>query len=191
LAVELGGVHHVGERSLGLGPLAGLQPTVRVDPQLLGLEVHQHLADSVLDRLLAWDTRRVDIVDTWTNVAGVSLIDEDLEELSVRLAVLDGENISVKGGNGVEEILELGVAEVRVDLGGVLDAGDGQTERLDSPVEVCLALLAGAERKTLTESWLIDLDDENASSLEVNNLVTESESKLLSLDRLVNIITRE
>lgn len=133
----------------------------------------------------------MDVVDTWANVTWVSLVNEDLQELSIRLGVLNGENVGIKSSDGMEEVLELGVAEVGVDLGGVLNTRDRQAERLDSPVEVSLTLLAGAEWETLTESWLIDLDDEDTSSLEVNNLIAESESKLLSLDGLVNIVTWE
>jgi hypothetical protein len=136
--------------------------------------VLQHLADSVLDLLLAWDTRRVDIVDTGADVAGVSLVDEDLEELGVRLAVLDGEDISIESGNGVEEVLELGVAEVGVNLGRVFDTRDGESERLDSPVEVRFTLLASTERKTFTQSRLIDLDDEDAGGFEVDDFIEES-----------------
>ena len=43
------------------------------------------------------------------------------QELGVRLAVLDGEDVGIEGSDGVEEILEFGVTEVRVDLGRVLD----------------------------------------------------------------------
>ena len=82
-AVELGGVDHVGQSSLGLGPLASLKTAVGIDPELLRLKVGQHLFDTVLDLLLAWDTRRVDVVDTGADVAGVSLVNEDLEELGI------------------------------------------------------------------------------------------------------------
>ncbi len=133
----------------------------------------------------------MDVVDTWADVAWVSLIDEDLQELGIRLGVLDGENIGVKSGDRVEEVLELGVAEVRVDLGRVLNTGSRETERLHGPVEVGSALLSGAEWETLTQSWLIDLDDGDTSSLKVNDLVTDGKSKLLSLDGLVNIVTWE
>src|SRR5690606_36803613 len=115
---------------------------------------------------------------TGTNVTGVLVLNEDLEELGVGLGVLDGENVSIESGNGVEEVLELGVAEVRVDLSRVLDTRGGESEGLDGPVEVGLTLLAGAERKTLTESRLVDLDDIDASRLEVNNLIPQSKSKL-------------
>ncbi|CAI6097068.1 unnamed protein product [Clonostachys chloroleuca] len=188
---SLGGVDKVDESLLGLLPLAGLETAVRVDPELLRLEVSKHFLDAVLDLLLAGNTRGVDVVDTRANVARVSLVDEDLEELGIRLAVLDRENISVKSSNSMEEVLELRVAEVRVDLSVVLDTSSAESESLDGPVEVGSTLLAGAERETLTESRLIDLDDTDTGVLEVNNLVTESKSKLLSLDGLVDIVTRE
>lgn len=133
----------------------------------------------------------MDIVDTRADVAGVGLVLEDLEELGVALAVLDGEDVSIEGGNGVEEVLELGVAEVRVDLGGVLDTGNRELEGVDSPGEVLLALSAGAEGKTLAQSRLIDLDDVDTSGLKIDHLVAQGKSKLLSLDGLVNVITRE
>ena len=191
LTEVLGRVDQVGESCLGLGPLTGLQTTVRVDPELLRTQVLQHLFDTVLDLLLAGNTGRVDIVDTRADVTGVGLIDEDLEKLGVRLAVLDGQNISIQSGDGVEKVLELRVTEVRVDLSAVGDTGGGQTEGGNGPLEVSFALLASTERKTLTESRLVDLDDLDTGGLEVNNLVAQSQSKLLSLHGLVDIVTRE
>lgn len=133
----------------------------------------------------------MDVVDTWTDVAWVSLIDEDAQKLGIRLGVLNRENIGVKSGDGVEEVLELGVTEVGVDLGRVLNTSGGKAESLDSPCEVGSALLSGTEWETLTKSWLIDLDDGYTGLLEVNDLVAEGKSKLLSLDGLVNIVTWE
>jgi hypothetical protein len=117
LTEELGGVDQVGEGGLGLLPLTGLETTVRVDPKLLRLEVLEHLLNTVLDLLLGGNTGRVNVVDTRADVAGVSLVNEDLEELSVRLAVLNGEDVGIESRDGVEEVLELRVTEVRVDLG--------------------------------------------------------------------------
>lgn len=190
-AVELSSVDHVGQGGLSLLPLAGLKSAIWVDPELLWLQELEHLLDAVLDLLLRRNTWGVDVIDTWADVAWVSLIDEDLQELSIRLRVLDGENIGVKSGDGVEEVLELGVTEVRVDLGRVLNTGGRQAESLDSPGEVLSALLSGAEWETLTESWLIDLNDGDTGSLKVDDLVAEGKSKLLSLDGLVNIVTWE
>jgi len=191
LAVIDGGIHHVGESSLGLLPLPGLQAAVRVDPKLIGLEILKHLCDATLNFWLAWDTGRVDIVDTGANVAGVGFIDEDLEKLGIALAVLNAENIGIESGNGMEEVLELGVAEMRVDLGRVLDARGRELERVNGPRQVVLAFTPGAKRQTLAKSGLVDLDDVDAGFLEVDDFVSECESKLLCLDGLVNVIPRE
>jgi len=133
----------------------------------------------------------VDVVNTGANVARVGLVDEDLEELGVRLAVLDGQDIGIESSDGVEEVLELRVAEVGVDLSAIGDTGGGQLEGVNSPLEVGNTGLTSAEGKTLTESRLVDLNHSNASGLKVNNLVAESKSELLSLDGLVDIVTGE
>lgn len=118
----------------------------------------EHLLDAVLDLTLAGNTGGVDVVDTGADVAGVLLVNEDAEQLGIGLGVLNGENIGVESGNGVEEVLELRVTEVRVDLSTVGDTGGGQLEGVDGPLEVGNALGASAEGKTLTESGLIDLE---------------------------------
>lgn len=181
----------MGQGRLDLFPGTGLETTVRVDPELLRAEVLQHLRDALLDLLLRRDTRSVDIVDTRSDVTGVGLVNEDLEELSIGTRVLNGENISVESSNGVEEVLELRVTEVRVDLSGVLNTSGGKLEAVDGPVQVSLTLLAGAERETLTESGLVDLDNVDTVLLKIDNLVAESQSELHGLDGLVNVVTRE
>jgi len=42
----------------------------------------------------------VDVIDTGSDVTGVRLINEDLEQLSVGLGVLNGENIGIQSSNG-------------------------------------------------------------------------------------------
>lgn len=181
----------MGESTLDLIPLAGLETAVGVDPELLRLEVGKHLLDALLELVKGGDTRRVDVVDTRADVAGVLLVNEDLEELGIGLGVLDGEDIGIEGSDGVEEVLELRVAEVGVNLSGVLNTSGGELEGVDSPLEVGVTLLTLAEGKTLTEGRLIDLDDVDAVLLKVDDLVTESQSELLALDGLVNVDTRE
>lgn len=96
LPVELGGIHHVGQRRLRLLPLPRLEPTIGVHPQLLRAEVLQHLLDAVLDLLLARYARAVDIVDTRADMSWVSLVDENLQELGIALAILDTQHVSIK-----------------------------------------------------------------------------------------------
>ena len=49
-----------------------------------------------------------------------------------------------------------------VDLGDVLDAGGGQAEGADGPLQV-VRLLGGAQRQQLTQGGLVDLDDLRAT----------------------------
>ena len=81
LPEELGGLNHVLQTCLRFVPSSRLQTAVGVDPQLVWLEVLKHLLKTVLDLLLAWNTRAVDVVNTWTNMAWISLVNEDLEQL--------------------------------------------------------------------------------------------------------------
>jgi len=46
----------------------------------------------------------VDVIDTRSNVAGVRLINEDLEELGIGLGVLDGQDIGIEGSDGYRKI---------------------------------------------------------------------------------------
>lgn len=106
LTEVLGGIDHVGKSALDLIPFAGLETAVRVDPELVRAEVGKHLLDALLELLLVGDTRAVNVIDTGSDMTGVGLIDEDLEELGIRLGVLNGENIGVERSDGVEEVLE-------------------------------------------------------------------------------------
>jgi hypothetical protein len=89
-----------------------------------------------------------------------------------------------------ELTVEVGVAEVRVGLSLVLNTGGSETERVDSPGEV-LVPFGLPQGETFTDRRLVDLDSEDTSLLEVDDLVTESESELLALNLLGNIGTGE
>src|SRR4051812_5868906 len=78
-----------------------------------------------------------------------------------------------------------------VNLCAIFNASSGQFERVHGPLQVSFALLACPEWEAFTERWLIDLNDVNTSSLKVDDLVSEGQCELLSLNRLMNIITWE
>lgn len=59
-------------------------------------DVLKHVREALLHLLNRGDTGRVDIIQTRANLVGVLLRLEDLEELLVRLGVLDGDDISCK-----------------------------------------------------------------------------------------------
>jgi hypothetical protein len=76
---------------------------------------------------------------------------EGLEELQVSLGGLDGDDIGIQVLDGLEDIVEVRVAEVGVDLDRVLDTRGRELERVDGPGQVGVPLGA-AEGKTLTDS---------------------------------------
>lgn len=106
---------------------------------------------------------------------------EDVEQLHVRLGSLDRDDISIETDDVREDRVEVRVAEVRVGLRRVLDTGSRQTERVDSPGKVTIPVDL-AERETLTDSRLIDLNGEDAGLLKVDDLVAESEGELTRLN---------
>lgn len=90
-------------------------------------------------------------------MARIGLVNEDLQELGIRLGVLDGQHVRVQSADGMEEVLELRVTEVGVNLSGVLDTSSRELEAVDGPLQIGITLLARAKGKTLTKGGLIDL----------------------------------
>jgi hypothetical protein len=151
----------------------------------------------------------VDVVDTGTDGVRVLRLLKDVEELEVALGRLDRDDVGVEAGNVLKDVVlskrsaymdlssqmwgrthKVRVAEVAVGLSVVFDTGSGELERIDGPAEVTVPVDA-AERKTFTDGGLIDLDGKDASVGEVDDLVAESERKLLALELAANIGTGE
>lgn len=139
--------------------------------------------------LLTGDTGGVDIEATGSDLVGVRVGLEDIEELQVRLGSLNRDDISIESNDVSEDGVEVGVTEVRVDLGLVLDSSGGETERVDSPGEV-LVPVDLTEGKSFTNGGLVDLDGEDTGSGEIVDLITEGKSKLLALNLSGDIDTR-
>ena len=78
----------------------------------------------------------MDIVDTGTDLVGVAVLLEGGEELHVALGSLDRDDIGVQALDRREDIVKVGVAEVRVGLEFVGDTSSGELERVDGPLEV-------------------------------------------------------
>lgn len=88
----------------------------------------------------------MDVVDTGADLVGVAIVFEGVEELHVRLGGLDRDDISIETLDRGEDVVEVGVAEVRVSLQLVGDTRGGELERVDSPLEISIPVSA-AERK--------------------------------------------
>jgi hypothetical protein len=88
-----------------------------------------------------------------------------------------------------------------VDLGDIFDARGCETEGLDGPFEISIPL-APSQGTSFSQCRFyisrqfgaintIDLDDGDASLLEIRDFITKSKAKLLSLDGLRDIISWE
>ena len=146
LTSPAGGVDEVHERRLGLGPATSLETTVGVDDEELPGEDGEHGRKTLLDLVLGRDTGRVNVVDTGADLVRVAVVLEGVEELHVALRRLNGDDIGIERLNGGEDVVEVGVAEVRVGLESVRDTSGGKLERGEGPVEVRLPVSL-AERK--------------------------------------------
>lgn len=150
----------------------------------------KHGLEALLDLDVAGHTRRVNVVHARTDLIRVAVLLECLEELHVALRRLDGDDVRVKALNGREDVVEVRVAEMRVRLEVVRDAGSGELEGVDRPLEVLVPVNA-AQRETLANGGLVNLNGGDAGLLEVNDLVTKSERELLGLEFTGHIRARE
>lgn len=119
----------------------------------------------------------MDVVDARADLAGVSVGGEGLEHGVAAAGVLDGDDIRVHAVDGVEDVLELGVAHVGVDLGGGGRLGGGEAEGVDGPAEV-LGSAGAFEGESFAEGGLVDLDGLGARGLEVGDFVPQAEGDL-------------
>lgn len=176
--------------TLSLLPATSLQTAVGVDEEETVREDVEHGLEAVTNLLVAGDTRRVDVVNTRTDLVGVAVLLEGVQELHVALRCLDGDDISVEALNGGEDVVEVGVAEVRVGLESIGNASSRELEGIDSPLEVAVPVRA-TKGETFTNSGLVDLDGGDTGLLEINDLVAEGKGKLLGLELARDIRTRE
>src|ERR1019366_2173194 len=74
-------------------------------------------------------------------------------------------------------VVEFRIAHMGMDLRRVLYAGGGDPEAFDGPVEIGLPF-ASAQRQTLAQSRLIDLDDWRTSFFQIHHFVADREGEL-------------
>lgn len=98
----------------------------------------------------------MDVVDTRADLVRISVLLEGLEKLHVALGCLDGDDISIKTLDGWEDVVEVGVTEMRVSLELIGDTGCGEFEGVNSPLEVGVPVSAakGQLRRVVSNSKL-------------------------------------
>lgn len=157
--------------------------------------------------MLPGHTGRVNIIDTRANLVAVTVLLESTEQFHVTLGSLNRNNVCVQSLDRREDVVEVGVTEVRVGLSVILNTSSGQAERVNCPGEVTFPI-ASAKRElqnkvrrvyesangityTFTNSGFVDLDGVDTSFFEINDFITEGKSKLLRLNLARDVNTRE
>ena len=108
----------------------------------------------------------------------VALVLQRSQNLHAVAGGLDGGHVGVQVGDRVDQLVELGVAHVRVDLHLVLRAGGSQAEGANGPLQVVRLLLL-AQWQQLADSGLVHLHHASASGDQVVDLVAQSQSNLV------------
>lgn len=117
------------------------------------------------------------IIQSRSNGISVLVLLESTQQLQIRAGILNSDNISIQILDRLENVIEIRVTKVRVNLSLILDSSARQQERVDSPLQV-LTPTALTQGQTFTDSRLVNLNDTDASLLQINNLLTESKSQL-------------
>ena len=131
----------------------------------------------------------MDVVDAWADFAGERVV-QVFQELHAGTCCLDGGDIGIQCGNRVDDLAELGVAQVGVDLRLWLRLQRDQTEGAHGPIQVGSAV-GFAQWQQLTQGWLVDLDDVDASVFQVSDFVGKRDTDLVGGDGLVDVVTNE
>src|SRR6266851_112417 len=180
----------MGKRRAYFLPTSCFQSTVRVDPYPLGRENPEDTLQFSDHFLRARHARRVDIIDAKADVVWVAIGNEGLQQLKLRTRGFDQSHVGVHAGNVLYDIVKLRVAQVRVDLCGVLHGARGETETEHGPVEIVLPVRM-PQGQPLTQGWLVDLNHAHASRFQILHFVAYGQSDLPTRVRAWLIITHK
>lgn len=114
--------------------------TYRVHKHQVGRNDRPRRVEPLCNLFFTRNTRRVDVVDTGTDLVGVTILLERMQQFHVTLGELDGNDISVKALDRWEDIIKVRVAEVRVSLSNIRNTSSGKFERVDSPLQVLIPI---------------------------------------------------
>ena len=175
---------------LGLGVGARLEPAVRIGPQLLDAQRRHGPLEQVSALLGAGHPRGVDVPHARTQLALEAVLGHGGQNVHARARGLDGGHVGIQVIDRVDDDVELGVAQVGVDLGGRSGAAGGQTERAHRPLQV-IGPVVQAQRQGLADGGLIDLHDGNSGGLQVGDLGAQSQAQLVGDLGARNVVAHE
>src|SRR5262249_16986802 len=121
----------------------------------------------------------MDVPNTRADFVRVFELREGIEERHVGSGGFDGNHVRVQGGDGFDDVIKFAITHVRMNLCLVSDAGRGQLESADRPLEVG-SPVCPAEWQALAERGFINLDYPDAGFFEIEHFVTDGERDLQS-----------
>src|SRR5882762_3834007 len=181
---------HVLERGEGFVPPARLEPTVGVDPDLRVIQHARHALQRAGDLRHGRHAGRVNVVNTGADLVRVLVLFEALQQLGTRTGALDRDHVRIHALDDAQHVVELAVAHMRVNLRRVAHTCRREAERIDGPSQIGGPVRA-AQRQTLAEGRLVDLNHPDAGRLEVDHLVADGEGDLLRGFRARLVVAHE
>src|SRR5258708_10938084 len=156
----------MGKRRAYLLPTSCFQSTVRIDPYPVRGEDLEDTVELPDQFLRARHAGRVDIIDAKADVVWVTIGGGGLQQLELRTRGFDQSHVGIHAGNLLYDIVKLRVAQVRVNLCGVLHEARGETETEHGPVEVVLPVRM-PQGQSLTQGRLVHLNPAHARASQV------------------------
>ena len=132
----------------------------------------------------------MDVPHAGTNAVVKASLGQFGDDLHLGARCLDGRHIGVQALDGVDDLAELGVAQVRVDLSVRAHRGGGQAEGSHGPVQV-VSVAVGVQGQKLAQGGFVDLDGGDAGSLEVGYLVAQGQTDLVGNLAQGQVVARE
>ncbi len=173
----MGGGDQVLQRGTDLGPAAGLQTAVRVDPQAFRRDRREAGAQQPRRLLGARHPGRVDVVHAGPGLPRVAVGGQFAGDLHVGTGGLQADHVGVEVVDGPHDVTELGVAHVGVDLGAGTHPAGAEPEGLGGPLQIG-GPAGRAQRQGLAQRGFVDLDHGGPRGLQVGHLVAQREGDL-------------
>src|SRR5260370_16758926 len=186
-ADEVRCLDHMGERRAYFLPTSCFQYAVRIDAYPVRGENLEYALQFPGHFLRARHARRVDIIDAKADVVWVMRGGKGLQQFELRTRGFDQSHVGIHAGNVLYDIVKLRVAQVRVDLCGVLHEACGETETEHGPVEVVLPVRM-PQGQSLTQGRLVDLNHAHACPFPLLSFVPYSQTHLFPTPNTRSVI---
>src|SRR3546814_16064168 len=103
----------------------------------------------------------MDVIHPRTDVIRIMEVLEGAQKLHIGPRRFYGDDVGIHGGYGLDDVVELGIAHMRVYLGRVLNASGRQAEAIDGPIQIDLPVGA-PQRQPFAKGRIVALNDGTA-----------------------------